>query len=86
MRDQPTALPDQATAEPKNEIILVVKRQANIRTAPGKAGRVIGTAAKDAQVKEIGRSPSGEWAQVETAAGSGWMSMKLLAPLAPQSR
>lgn len=84
MRDQPAALPDQAAAAPKNEIILVVKRgPANIRSAPGKSGRVIGRAAKDAQLKELGRS--GSWVEVETEAGRGWIGAGLLAPLSREN-
>ena len=85
MRDQPAALPDTPAAAPKNEIIMVVKRgPANIRSEPGKKGRVIGTAAKDAQLKEIGRS--GRWVQVETESGRGWIGSGLLAPLSSKSR
>lgn len=85
MRDQPAALPDQTAAAPKNEITLVVKRgPANIRSAPGKSGRVIGTAVKDAQLKEISRS--GNWVEVETQTRRGWINAALLAPAAPDSR
>ena len=83
MRDQPAALPDQAAAAPKKENILVVMRgPANIRSAPGKNGRVIGTAPKDATVKELDRS--GNWVQVETDAGTGWINAALLG--SPESR
>jgi cytoskeletal protein RodZ len=77
MRDQPAALPDQPAAAPKNETILVVTRgPANIRSAPGKGGRVIGTAAKNAIVKEVGRS--GKWVEVQTENGTGWIATTLL--------
>jgi len=77
MRDQPAALPDQAAAAPKKENVLVVMRgPANIRSAPGKKGRVIATAPKDATVKELDRS--GNWVQVETDAGTGWINAALL--------
>ena len=83
MRDQPAALPDQAAAAPKKESVLVVMRgPANIRSAPGKKGRVIGTAPKDATVKELDRS--GNWVQVETDAGTGWINAVLLG--SPESR
>ena len=85
MRDRLTALPDQSAAAPRQNEILVVKRgPANIRSAPGKSGRVIGTAAKDAQLKEIGRS--GSWVEVETEAGRGWIGAGLLAPLSREGR
>jgi len=45
---------------------------------------VIGTVAKDAQLKEISRS--GSWVEVETESGRGWMSTSLLAPVAAASR
>jgi uncharacterized protein YgiM (DUF1202 family) len=78
MRDQPAALPDQPAAAPKNEVVLVVKRgPANVRSTPGKGGRVIGTVTKDAQVKEISRS--GSWVEVETESGRGWISSALIA-------
>jgi len=81
MRDQPAALPDQSTAVPKPEVILVVVKRgpANIRSTPGKAGRVIGAVAKNAQLKEISRT--GNWVEVETQSGRGWISAALLAPL-----
>src|SRR4029078_7962422 len=71
MRDQPAALPDQAAATPaRNETMLVVMRgPANIRSAPGKGGRVIGTAAKDTAVKELSRS--GKWSQDDNESGTG---------------
>jgi hypothetical protein len=83
MRDQPAALPDQAAAAPKKENVLVVMRgPANIRSAPGKKGRVIGTAPRDATVKELDRS--GNWVQVETDTGTGWINAALLG--SPESR
>jgi len=79
MRDQPAALPDQAAAAPKKDNVLIVMRgPANIRSAPGKKGRVIGTAPKDATVKELERS--GNWIQVETEVGTGWINAALLGP------
>jgi len=84
MRDQPAALPDQPAAAPKNELVIVKRGPANLRSAPGKGGRVIGTVAKDAQLKEISRS--GSWVEVETESGRGWMSTSLLAPVAAASR
>jgi SH3-like domain-containing protein len=83
MRDQPAALPDQPAAAPKKENVLVVIRgPANIRSAPDKKGRVIGTAPKDANVKELDRA--GNWVQVETEAGTGWINATLLG--SPESR
>lgn len=85
MRNQAAALPDQPAAAPKVETILVVKRgPANIRSTPGKGGRVIGSAAKDATLKELSRS--GNWVEVETESGIGWIAATLLAPRAPQSQ
>jgi hypothetical protein len=85
MRDQPAALPDKPAVAPKTEIIMVVKRgPANIRAEPGMNGRVIGTAAKDAQLKELSRS--GSWVEVETESGRGWISSGLLAPLSREGR
>jgi hypothetical protein len=79
MRDQPAALPDKPAVAPKTEVIMVVKRgPANIRSEPGMNGRVIGTAAKDTQLKELSRS--GGWVEVETDSGRGWISSGLLAP------
>src|SRR6202008_1013668 len=85
MRDQPAALPDQKAAAPKKENVLVVMRgPANIRSAPGKKGRVIATAAKDATVKELDRS--GNWVQVESEAGTGWINAVLLGTRSPEGR
>jgi uncharacterized protein YgiM (DUF1202 family) len=77
MRDQPAALPDQQAAAPKQEKVLIVMRgPANIRSEPGRKGRVIGSAPKNATVKELDRS--GKWVQVETEAGTGWINAALL--------
>jgi hypothetical protein len=85
MQDQPAALPDQPAAAPMRDMVFVVKRgPANIRSAPGKAGRVIGSAAKNTRVKQIGRS--GSWVEVETEAGRGWISSALLGSASPESR
>ena len=71
MRDQPAALPDQAASAPKKENVLVVMRgPANIRSAPGKNGRVIGTAPRDATVKELDRSHGYRSRQTPAKAGS----------------
>jgi uncharacterized protein YgiM (DUF1202 family) len=85
MRDQPAALPDQSAAAPKKENVLVVMRgPANIRSTPGKSGRVIGTAPKNATVKELDRS--GSWVQVETENGTGWINAVLLGAGSSESR
>ena len=85
MRDQPAALPDQANAAPKNDTMLVVMRgPANIRSAPGKGGRVVGTVAKNTTVKE--RSRSGKWVEVETDNGTGWIAASLLGLQPSESR
>jgi len=85
MRDQKAAMPDPSAAAPKVETILVVTRgPANIRSTPGKSGRIIGTAAKDAAVKKLSRS--GNWVEVETENGTGWIAATLLVQRSPQSR
>ena len=82
MRNQPAALPDQAA---KNDTELVVMRgPANIRSAPGTSGRIIGTAAKNAIVKELSRS--GKWVEVETDTGNGWIAAALLAPRSEETQ
>jgi uncharacterized protein YgiM (DUF1202 family) len=86
MRDEPAALPDQAAAvPPKNETMLVVMRgPANIRSTPGKGGRVIGSLAKNTSVKELSRA--GKWVEVETESGTGWIAAGLLGPQTSNSR
>ncbi len=71
MANQPSAVPNQPAA-------VVVKSAVRIRTKPDKNGRVIGTAAKGEQLKEIGRS--GGWVQVETRFGTGFVGETLLTP------
>jgi hypothetical protein len=81
MRDQPAALPDQpATATEARAVLVVQRGPARLRSAPGKTGRVVATLAKGAQLKEVGRS--GQWIEVETDAGRGWISAALLAAAA----
>ena len=82
MRNQKAAMPDPSAAAPKVETILVVTRgPANIRSTPGRGGRIIGTAAKDAAVKELSRS--GNWVEVEAENGTGWIAATLLVPRSP---
>jgi uncharacterized protein YgiM (DUF1202 family) len=70
---------DRATALPSDDEVLVVQRSgANIRTEPSRTGRVIGTAAKGSKVKVISRSRN--WIEVEVGAGRGWISGSLLGP------
>jgi uncharacterized protein YgiM (DUF1202 family) len=57
---------------------------ANIRSKPGKGGRVVGTVAKDSSVKELSRS--GKWVEVETDSGTGWIAAALLGPQSSNSR
>jgi uncharacterized protein YgiM (DUF1202 family) len=85
MRNQQAALPDQTAAAPARQNMLTVMRgPANIRSAPGKNGRVIGTVAKDTTVKELDRS--GKWVQVETESGTGWIAAALLGQQSGESR
>ena len=77
VRDQAAALPDRPAATPKKENVFIVMRgPAKIRSDPGKKGRVIGTAPKNATVKELDRA--GNWVQIETEVGTGWIHAALL--------
>ena len=77
VRDQAAALPDRPAATPKKENVFIVMRgPAKIRSDPGKKGRVIGTAPKNAPVKELDRA--GNWVQIETEVGTGWIHAALL--------
>ena len=78
MSNRPTALPG------NEEVLFVQRARANIRSEPGRNGRVIGTAARGSQVRVIGRAKN--WVEVETDAGKGWIGSSLLGPNAPGSR
>ena len=54
----------------------MMRGPANIRSDPGKKGRVIGTVPKNATVKELDRA--GNWVQIETEVGTGWIHAVLL--------
>jgi uncharacterized protein YgiM (DUF1202 family) len=69
---------NRATALPANEVLFVQRSRVNIRSEPGRNGRVVGTATKGSQVKVVGRS--GKWVEVETDAAKGWISGSLLGP------
>ena len=69
---------DRATSLPSDEVLVVQRSRANIRTEPSRTGRVIGTAAKGSKVKVISRSRN--WFEVEVGAGRGWISGRLLSP------
>jgi len=75
---------NRATALPGAEETLVVQRpRVNIRSEP-RTGRVIATATKGSQFKVVGRA--GNWVEVETDTGKGWISRSLLGPSSPESR
>jgi hypothetical protein len=57
-------------------VIIVMRGPAKIRSDPGKKGRVIGTAPKNATVRELDRA--GNWVQIETEVGTGWIHAALL--------
>ena len=77
VRDQAAALPDRSAATLKKENVFIVMRgPAKIRSDPGKKGRVVGTAPKNATVKEVDRA--GNWVQIETEGGTGWIHAALL--------
>jgi hypothetical protein len=74
MSDQPASLP-------KDAFVFVQRPGVNIRSAPGRSGRVVGTAAKGSRLKVLARS--GNWVEIETGSGSGWISGKLLGAQSP---
>jgi type IV secretory pathway VirB10-like protein len=69
MSQEPAALPSADTK-------VIQATRANIRSAPRRRARVVGTVAKGAQVKV--RSHSGRWVQIETDGRTGWVNAKLL--------
>jgi uncharacterized protein YgiM (DUF1202 family) len=73
MNQEPAALPNPA-------MMSVRVAGMNLRSAPSRTARVVGTVAKGSQVKVIGRS--GKWVEIETEARSGWVSANLLSPRA----
>ena len=74
---QSEPMSNRASALPASDELMVVQAaRANIRSEPGRNGRVIGTAVKGSQVKVIGRSKN--WVEVESDAGKGWISGSLL--------
>ena len=60
---------DRATALPSDEVLVVKRSRANIRTEPSRTGRVFATAAKGIEVKVISRSQN--WIEVEVGASRG---------------
>lgn len=76
-----TSMRDQAASLPKDELVFVQKPRVNIRSEPGKRGRVVGSATKGSQFKVVRRT--GSWVQVEGDAGTGWIGGRLLGPEAP---
>ena len=72
---------NQAASLPKDELVFVQKPRVNIRSEPGKRGRVVGSATKGSQFKVVRRT--GSWVQVEGDAGTGWIGGRLLGPEAP---
>jgi hypothetical protein len=77
----PTSMRDQVASLPKDELVFVQKPRVNIRSEPGKRGRVVGSASKGSQFKVVRRA--GSWVQVEGDAGTGWIGGRLLGPQAP---
>jgi uncharacterized protein YgiM (DUF1202 family) len=77
MNDHPTALP-------KDEVMFVQRPRVHVRSTPGRSGRILATVARGAEVKVVGHS--GNWVQVESQAGNGWIANGLLGPSAPARR
>jgi Bacterial SH3 domain. len=71
---------NRATALPSDEVLIIERSRANVRSEPSRNGRVIAKIAKGTQVKVIRRSRN--WIEVETGAYRGWISSSLLEPAA----
>jgi outer membrane biosynthesis protein TonB len=77
----PASMQDQPASLPKDEIVYVQKPRVNIRSEPGKKGKVVGSATKGSQFKVVRRD--GGWVQIEGDSGAGWIGSRLLGPQAP---
>ena len=65
--------------EPMNEPYIAIK-SANIRAEPNTKAKVLGKLQSTESVTVIGRTSDGEWLQIATGAGTGYVSAKLLKP------
>jgi hypothetical protein len=73
---RPQSMSQEPAALPSADTKIIQATRANMRSAPRRRARVLGTAAKGAQVKVLGRS--GRWVQIETEGRTGWVNAKLL--------
>jgi SH3-like domain-containing protein len=71
MSQEPAALPNA-------EMISVQRSGVNIRAAPRRTARVVGSVTKGSRLKVVSRS--GKWVEVETDGRSGWISRNMLRP------
>ena len=66
---------------PTTELLFLQRPGVNIRSAPSGNAPVLGTAPKGTQFTATKRE--GDWVQVESPRGSGWISSQFLAPNKP---
>ena len=78
---QPDPLQNQPASLPAQESVFVQKPRVNIRSEPGRRGRVVGSASKGQQFKVVGRS--GSWVQVEGDGRKGWIGGRMVGPQSP---
>ncbi len=58
--------------------IVVSETRLNLRTAPATTAAIAGKLSPGAVVTVLGRDETGDWVQVETAAGAGWVAAEYL--------
>jgi cytoskeletal protein RodZ len=73
---RPQSMSQEPAALPSADTKIIQATRANMRSAPRRTARVLGTVAKGAQVKVLGRS--GRWVQIEADGRTGWVNAKLL--------
>lgn len=73
---QTAPISQEPAALPRADMKVVQATRANLRVAPRRRARVIGTVARGSEVKIV-RS-SGRWVEVETGGRTGWVNGKLL--------
>ncbi len=70
-----------ATGTPLPQAFVIPLREVNVRAGPGTGQPVIGSARPDMPLLLLGRTPAGDWWQVEYPQGSGqraWISAQVV--------
>lgn len=78
-----TPMPPTPTAEVPTAQAVVIVDGLNIRGGPGTDFAIVGSLVRETSVDLVGRNAAGDWVQIKTPAGVGWVYAPLIEPSVP---